>query len=610
MTTSLIDHRPRGELVAELYDRHAAGLFAYCHDQLGDTTSAANALVAVLTNVPAVEPPRAALYAHARREVYRRDVAYVLPSVDPVADPAGALVERVTREIRPHQREVLLLSAVCGLDAVELAWVLDVAADTAEQLEMTALRRFTHSLTAAVSAAVSGRPLPPPAAEAISALGAATAEGALARLPWRSPPMSLRSRVLDSIPEDAAPVAPAQAPARRLWPTSPRWPLPLAEPNPVTNAGVFPAKEPAPPRSGRRSRHEATTEPMPKIARSAGARGGGPGGTKSLFGDALAGGQWPTLQRTFSVGRPPSGGEGRPAREPAPETETETETARTAAEPPVRPPAPGLLLAAPVGDVLEAPVAGVPPAPEPPPVPAAPPAPVTHAPARASAGAPPAETARPEPEASEGIPSQVSGRLARLFAPRRPPRRRPADRPEPDSAVTGPATAVPEAPSTATAVHESADPEATLPEGAVFGTAAPEATPSPAVEAVSAADAAPVTAPAAERAGTERAVTDVKVFGVATSAVESPSTDATATGPLPAVTSGPATGPLPAVTSGAAAPVRGAERASARPRRHDRPKPIKMGEHHFDWLWELVGFVICVAIALAVFFAVPTIVTP
>jgi hypothetical protein len=45
-------------------------------------------------------------------------------------------------------------------------------------------------------------------------------------------------------------------------------------------------------------------------------------------------------------------------------------------------------------------------------------------------------------------------------------------------------------------------------------------------------------------------------------------------------------------------------------RSHKRPKPIKVGEHHFDWLWELVGLVIAIGIALIVFFTVPMIVTP
>ncbi|MGW4641483.1 hypothetical protein ACWEN6_23385 [Sphaerisporangium sp. NPDC004334] len=267
MTPSLIDRRPRGELVAELYDRHAAGLFAYCHDQLGDTASAANTLVAVLTGVPAIEPPRAALYALARREIYRRDVAYSFPSVDPAADPVTALVERVVREVRPHQREVLLLSAVCGLDTVELAWVLDVAADTAEQLMISARHRFARSLASAVSSARATTASARLAAE-YEVLGVAPAEESLGRLPWRTPSPSLRTRVLAAVPEEPAPdtaKASARAPQQKRWPTTPRWPLPLAEPNPVTNAGVFPAPELTPPASGRRSKHEATTEPMPRL---------------------------------------------------------------------------------------------------------------------------------------------------------------------------------------------------------------------------------------------------------------------------------------------------------------------------------------------------------
>ncbi|MET8159824.1 hypothetical protein ABZT47_25935 [Sphaerisporangium sp. NPDC005289] len=267
MTPSLIDRRPRGELVAELYDRHAAGLFAYCHDQLGDTASAANTLVAVLTGVPAIEPPRAALYALARREIYRRDVAYSFPSVDPAADPVTALVERVVREVRPHQREVLLLSAVCGLDTVELAWVLDVAADTAEQLMISARHRYARSLASAVSSARATTPSARLAAE-YDVLGVAPAEESLGRLPWRTPAPSLRTRVLAAVPEEPAPdtaKASARAPQQKRWPTTPRWPLPLAEPNPVTNAGVFPAPELTPPAPGRRSKHEATTEPMPRL---------------------------------------------------------------------------------------------------------------------------------------------------------------------------------------------------------------------------------------------------------------------------------------------------------------------------------------------------------
>ncbi|MEO3808455.1 hypothetical protein ABGB17_05575, partial [Sphaerisporangium sp. B11E5] len=224
MTTPLTDPRPRGAVVAELYDRHAAGLFAYCHDQLGDTASAANAVAAVFTRVPAVEPPRAALYALARREIYRRDVAYAFPSVDPVADPPTATIERVLRELRPHQREVLLLATVCGLDTAELSWVLDVAADTAEALVLSARTRFTQSLAHSVNSARLTPGLPPAVAEVYEALTLARPEDALARLPWRPPPSALRARVLNGIPADAGPTRPED---RHRWPTTPKWPLPL-----------------------------------------------------------------------------------------------------------------------------------------------------------------------------------------------------------------------------------------------------------------------------------------------------------------------------------------------------------------------------------------------
>ncbi|HUR09432.1 MAG TPA: hypothetical protein VM347_43315, partial [Nonomuraea sp.] len=76
MTHSLTDHPSRTELIAELYDRYAPGLFAYCADQLGDHGYAADALMSVLSSVPATPPPRAALFALARREINRRDVVY------------------------------------------------------------------------------------------------------------------------------------------------------------------------------------------------------------------------------------------------------------------------------------------------------------------------------------------------------------------------------------------------------------------------------------------------------------------------------------------------------------------------------------------------------
>ncbi|MFF4775062.1 hypothetical protein ACFY05_19600 [Microtetraspora fusca] len=269
MTTPLTGQRSRSELIAELYERHAAGLFAYCHDQLGETSSAADAVVSIFTGVPTdPSPARAALYALARREIYRRDVSYALPAVDSVADPATALIERVFRDIRPHQREVLLLSAVCGLTTSELSWVFEVATDTAAELTLSARRRFSQTLITATTAARSAPYVPMGVAEVYDAIIVSPIEDVLARLPWRRPAAAVRARVLSSLPvEEVGETAttPATLPTRKLWPTTPAWPLPLTDPNQVTNTCVLPAEALVPPKPGRRSKHEATTEPMPRL---------------------------------------------------------------------------------------------------------------------------------------------------------------------------------------------------------------------------------------------------------------------------------------------------------------------------------------------------------
>ncbi|GGO05104.1 hypothetical protein GCM10010116_10260 [Microbispora rosea subsp. aerata] len=273
MTAPLTGQRSRSELIAELYERHAAGLFAYCHDQLGQTASAADAVVAVFTIVPTAEPPsRAALYALARREIYRRDVSYALPAVDSVADPATALIERVFRDIRPHQREVLLLAEVCGLTAPEISQVLDVAVDTAEELIRGARHRFTQTLETAVVAARSAPFVPTAVAEVYDAIGVSPIGDVLARLPWRRPAASVRNRVLSALPYDEPGDAPvsqehsSKLVTKRLWPTTPTWPLPLSDPDQVTNTCVVKADAIAQPQGSRRkAKHEATTEPMPRL---------------------------------------------------------------------------------------------------------------------------------------------------------------------------------------------------------------------------------------------------------------------------------------------------------------------------------------------------------
>lgn len=282
MTQPLTDRRSRGELIAELYDRHAAGLFVYCLDQLGDADAAADALAAVLAAVPAVEPPRAALYTLARREIFRRDVVQAPPRVDASTDPVGALIERVLREMRPHQREVLLLAMVCGLSVEELARVLDVATDTALDMTLSADNRFTQAFRLALKSA--GRISD---AGTLRSLAEAPAKDVLARLPWRPPPARLRLQVHAS----ASP-ATAKAAARLALPVKPLWPAAPPEPaSPTASGPASPAGSPLPPAgpasrrrphrggaagapspegspAGRETpQHERTTEPLRRARR-------------------------------------------------------------------------------------------------------------------------------------------------------------------------------------------------------------------------------------------------------------------------------------------------------------------------------------------------------
>ncbi|MEU4538553.1 hypothetical protein AB0G15_27270 [Streptosporangium sp. NPDC023825] len=278
MTQPLLGQRSRVELIAELYDRHAAGLFAYSHDQLGNADSASDVLVAVLSGVSDAEPPRAALYALARREIFLRDIVYSPPAVG--LDPAAALVERVLGDLRTHQREVLYLSGVCEMDASELSWVLDVAVDTADELTVSACRRFAQSLGYALASAR----VPENMTEVFGALAVAPVRDVLNLAPWATPPVGLRAAVLGPQAPPAVPVARrSMSPlVRQLWPTTPAWPLPLAETGvpagPPIGASAFPVPDhmaedrfpdPFAPRDPDAvSTHEATTEPMPRLGDS------------------------------------------------------------------------------------------------------------------------------------------------------------------------------------------------------------------------------------------------------------------------------------------------------------------------------------------------------
>ncbi|MEV0346486.1 hypothetical protein AB0H88_12015 [Nonomuraea sp. NPDC050680] len=282
MTDLLTDHPSRAQLIAELYDRYAAGLFAYCADQLGDHGSAADALVSVLGSAAdawasargsgatastsahaggqGAPPARAALFAFARREIQRRDVVYAPPAVDPLIDPASALVERVLRELRPHQREVLVLCEVCGLDRAELAWVLDVAPDTADELATSATHRYRQALDTTL--ACTETRVTKPVADVYGALGVAPLRDILGRLPWPPPPASLHSHFAPQVPpgRTAAPMF-----VKPLWPGPPTWPQPLAVADAATSTGIFPTELLTPPSPSRVPEHEAPTAPMPKL---------------------------------------------------------------------------------------------------------------------------------------------------------------------------------------------------------------------------------------------------------------------------------------------------------------------------------------------------------
>lgn len=596
VTTPLTDARPRAAVVAELYDRHAAGLFAYCHDQLGDTTSAGHALAAVFTRVPAVEPPRAALYALARREVYRRDVAYAFPSVDPVADPPTALIERVLREVRPHQREVLLLSAVCGLDTAELSWVLDVAADTAESLVLSARTRFAQSLSHSVNSALTIHGLPPAVAEVYEALTVARPEDALSRLPWHPPPASLRTRILRGLPTAptaetttghpptatpplAAPTPTETHPAdpttsatygadpltsaadSHRWPTTSQWPLPLATPDPLTTVGVFPTKKLpiSPPRTG----HPDPAEPP----------AGGP--TVSATSDVadVSG----TSEHLPELTPPVPGRRSRheATTEPLPKVR---DTAPRPTTPPTR--QRRRLLA--LGKPLPKPMTAVP----------------ATSPALAADTAP-GTTTEPTPDPTlsaapvlDTVADPTADTAPPLSDTTTQPRRR-RKTPPPDRKVA-PFSATP-TPDTATAATSTPvldtplpDPETERPTVATAAVPTKDPVTDPPVQ-----DSEP-SLPAAE---TSSATDLTAAPATASDPAEDIAPDAETTAPVrtprPARSSRGTMGPRP-----------------RQPRQHKRQKPIKIGEHHYDWLWELAGFILCVAIALTVFFAVPTIVTP
>ncbi|TDC98955.1 hypothetical protein E1292_33505 [Nonomuraea deserti] len=523
MSQPLTDQRSRAELIAELYDRHAAGLFAYCADQLGDLGSASDVLVAVLTGVPVAQPPRAALYAFARREIHRRDIVYSPPAVDPLIDPATALVERVLRELRPHQREVLVLCAVCGLSKAELAWVLDIAPDTAEELTMAAANRFRESLGTALAA--TGIRVPKPVADVYGALHVAPLHDVLGRLPWPEPPGALRIHFAGS-----RSAAPGPLFVKPRWPSPPMWPQPLAEGDPATSTVIFPAELLTPPSPSQVPEHDATTAPMPKFRESTDDhhRLRDPLGSIRPLRDPL-GGPWtstsPAGERPFFMAAPEPGG-------PGPFATGDVILPKDAPDPYM------------TGDVL-----------------------VHKGPARA---VPP--PSRGEDEVREAAP---------LFRPRARTG---------GKAAPGPAAApVPAAPA---APAKPSEPVYRLPDlqKDLLGREAPTSE-----------------LPAREQTAFEPPAREQSAF-------EPPAREAS---PREASRrEGPARGASAREASAREASAREASVLAPRPVRarpapKRRPAPVgpqkarRRRDRHHDWAWELVGFLMCVAIAMIVFFSMP-----
>ncbi|MFC4112497.1 RNA polymerase sigma factor [Nonomuraea zeae] len=590
MSQPLTGQRPRGELIAGLYDRYAAGLFAYCADQLGDLGSASDVLVTVLTGVPDAEPPRAALYALARREIHRRDVVYSPPAVDQLVDPASALVERTLRELRPHQREVLMLCAVCGLSKAELAWVLDVAPDTAEELAVGAGHRFRQALGTALLNL--GARVPSRAADVYGALGIAPLDDVLRRLPWPAPPGGLRIHFAGS-----RAAAPGPLFVKPRWPGPPIWPQPLAEADPASSTVIFPAELLTPPPPSRVAEHEATTAPMPKLrdrydpldlARPL----RDPLDLARPLRDPL-GSARPLREQPFFLAAPEDpGGPGPfatgdvilPKDSPEPfatgdvilpkdaldpyvpgDVLVHKGPARPIQEPPrfdARPPFPGDVRPAFPGDARPAEPGGVQPLP--------------RAEVRPSPWVQLRQSSRPEEPVREAAP---------LFKPRDKPGDKAGSRPE--------------------------EPIYRLPAEDPYEKSLPEPYPEP---------------PAAEPPGWAASGGPALVRPSS----GRPSLGGLGSGPLPGepssglapglAASGPAAssrapGRVAATGTGWPAgssmldprPVRARPMPKRRPPVTRRPqKQRRRKNRHYDWAWELIGFLICVAIAMIVFFSVPT----
>ncbi|GAB3985056.1 hypothetical protein GCM10029978_096560 [Actinoallomurus acanthiterrae] len=234
-----------------LYDEHGALLYACCRRMAGDEAADAvrDAFVAAARH-PAGPPPDDEslpvwLYALARAECARR-------GAPPAAAPRAAPLERALARLRPEHREALALTAV--LETEDLARILGVARDTAEQLVRMARRRLEQAVIAVLEAG----------AAADDELLTALAKGRLHALVIRpdDPPASLREQVL------AACAATERATGGALLFDADGLPVPLdtlfgpAEADTGPQPKVGPAAPPAHHHRKPRARHAVLTEAL------------------------------------------------------------------------------------------------------------------------------------------------------------------------------------------------------------------------------------------------------------------------------------------------------------------------------------------------------------
>jgi len=133
---------------AALYDEHAGPLHTYCYLMVGDAAAEAvrDVFVAVAGHPEAVPLDEDVLpvwlHALTRAECARHGALVRKPATTTMRDPLW----RALADLEPADRDVLALST--SLVPEEIAWILDVAPDTAAGLVQGVRRKLEHALSA------------------------------------------------------------------------------------------------------------------------------------------------------------------------------------------------------------------------------------------------------------------------------------------------------------------------------------------------------------------------------------------------------------------------------------------------------------------------------